>query len=244
MFGGAARRIVGSMKLLRFAAIFFLMFLSACLTGSGRLETRSFDLADFDSIEVDEGIHLDVARDPAFSVSITADDNLWDALDVSRQGTTLRIQLRSDTIYSSVTVHAMVSMPVLASLHASGGAHASFSGFDEPSSNVALHASGASEIAGDANVESFDVHVSGGSHATLTGAAATVQIDGSGGSNADLGGLETSAADVSLSGGSGGSITVDHGLDYHLSGASHLVYFGAPQIGKSETSGGSTAEHH
>jgi hypothetical protein len=220
MSGGLDCRILGSMKTL--PLVLLLTLLCACFTGSGRLETKSFALANFDSIEIDRGIELDVTRGDPFAVSITADDNLWDVLKVSQDGTTLHIELPSDRIFSDVTVHATVSMPVLASVHASGGSHATLSGFDVAVPNLSLHASGGSTIEGDASADTLSLHASGGSHATLFGAVQT--------------------ANVSLSGGSNASIEVDRNLDYDLSGGSHLVYSGNPQIGKSDTSGGSSAE--
>jgi ribosomal protein L31 len=209
---------------LRLAMVVFLAFLAGCVfDGSGRLETRSFALTDFDSIETNMVVSLDVVRGDAFAVSVTADDNLWTRMNVSQQGKTLHIELPSDRFYSGVTAHATVTMPVLAGIRASGSSYAKFSGFD--ASTLTLDASGNSTIEGDATVEKLSLDVSGNSHATLTG-------------------VRAAAADVSLSGTSSGSLTVVRTLDYDVSGGSHLVYFGNPQIGKSETSGGSSVERH
>ena len=192
-----------------------------CFTGSGQLETRAFAVSNFDSIEIDRGIELDVVRGDAFAVSVTADDNDWQILNVSQADATLRIELPSDTLLSNVTVHATVTMPVLASLHASGAAKATFSGFD--ATTLALHASGASTISGD-------------------GTASALTVEGSGASHIELESLRASTAQISLSGGSDGTMTVDGELDYHLSGGSHLVYFGNPTVGSNETSGGSSVD--
>jgi hypothetical protein len=225
------------------ALILPLTLLSGCLTGSGRLETKSFALADFDSVEIDRDVQLDVTRGDAFSVSITADDNLWGALEVSREGTILRIKLPSDQLLSNVTLRAAVTMPALVSLHASGDSHARLAGFDVSTApRLDLDASGGSGIEGAVNTDAMSLHLSGGSHATLTGTAASAAIDGSGGSDAGLDGLTAQKASVSLSGNSSGAIVVVGGLDYDLSGGSHLVYSGNPQIGRSDTSGGSSAD--
>jgi hypothetical protein len=212
------------MKLFRLILMMLVTLLSACFTGSGVLETKSFALADFDSIEINRGVQLEVTRGDGFAVSVTADDNLWDVLDVSLQDRTLHVELPSDRLFSNVTVHAAVSMPVLASVHASGGSHAQLSGFDVPLPSLNLHASGESAIEGDANANALSLDLSGASRATLTGMVTNATVD--------------------FSGTSSGTLTVDGTLDYHLSGGSHLVYSGNPQIGKSETSGGSSAEHH
>ncbi len=223
MFHRGPCRILRDMKLSRPIAIVLLALLSACFTGSGVLETKSFALADFDSIEINRGVQLDVTRGDGFGVSVTADDNVWDVLDVSLQDRTLHIELPSDRFFSNVTVHAAVSMPALASLHASGGSHAQLSGFDVPAPTLNLHASGESAIEGDVTADVLSLDLSGASRATLTS--------------------EVTSATVDLSGASSAMVVVDGTLDYHLSGASRLVYSGTPQIGTSDTSGGSSAAH-
>lgn len=218
MFQSRDARMFRSMK----TAFLLLALLPGCVfDGSGRLETRSFALSDFDAIETDMVIQVDVVRSDTFAVAITADDNLWGRLDVSREGKTLRIKLPSDRFYSGVTAHAVVWMPALASIDASGSSYAHFSGFD--SQSLDLHASGNSTIEGDANAE-------------------TVSLDLSGNSRATLAGMHAGSALVSLSGSSSATLSVERTLDYDLSGGSHLYYSGNPQIGKHEASGGSSAE--
>jgi hypothetical protein len=226
------------------AALLLALFalLSACATGSGRLETRPFALADFDSIEADDAVELDVTRGDGFAVAVTADDNVWDALDVSREGRTLRLRLRAGVVFSGVTVRANVTMPSLVALHVAGAAHARLAGFDAPQPGLDLDASGASEIAGSVSVQTLSLHVSGSSRATLSGTATTATVDASGASTAGLAGLRATTADVALSGSSTGDVTVERTLGYDLSGASQLVYAGSPQIGRSRVSGGATVE--
>jgi hypothetical protein len=196
--------------------------LPSCFNGSGRLESRSFQVSDFDSIEVDRNVEVDITHADRFDVSVVADDNLWGNLQVDRQDRTLRVHLSDGVpIYQDVTVRATVAMPALAAIHASGGGKVRLSGFNAPALDA--HASGGSRIEGDSNIDAVALHLSGGSRA-------------------DLQNLRSGSASVELSGGSGATLTVDRSLDVDLSGGSHLVYFGNPRLGKNDTSGGSTME--
>lgn len=76
----------------------------------------------------------------------------------------------------------------------------------------------------------------------MSGAADSLALDASGASRADLTDFTLNKANVTLSGASNADINVTSDLDYDLSGASHLTYTGKPSIGKSGTSGASSAQ--
>ncbi|MFO0614191.1 MAG: head GIN domain-containing protein [Polyangiaceae bacterium] len=235
-------KTTSSLPLVRVTAFLSATVLMGCVTGSGRPETKSFALEGFDAVEINEDVELEITRADTFSVSVTADDNLWDDLEVNVSDGALHVELPWDTFYSGIKVHAKVSMPSLTGVHTRQDARATFSGF-ESSAKLDLHASGASEIDGDANVEALSLDLSGSSGAVLTGAATKVTVSASGSSDCNLGELDAASVDVKLSGLSDGIVSARESLDYDLSGASHLVYFGDPTIGVSETSGQSSAEH-
>lgn len=59
--------------------------------GSGKLETRAFDLKDFDRIELEGAMDIDVSFGGDQSVEVTLDDNLFDVLELDVRGRTLTI---------------------------------------------------------------------------------------------------------------------------------------------------------
>src|SRR5581483_2114293 len=166
------------------AIVMILAFaLAACLNGSGRVETRSFPLADFDSVETDMFVQLDVTRSDAYAVSVTADDNVWSHVQVTKTDRKLKIELRQDTFYTNVTMQARVSMPALVALHVSGGSRARLTGFD-------------------VRQPSLDIDASGSSGVVLFGEATTANVHGSGASDLDLSDLQMEYLDYDLSGAS------------------------------------------
>src|SRR5271154_3274198 len=69
---------------------------SGCLTtdgivGSGKIETREMKVADFTAVDVEGAFQVEVQRGTAFRTEITADDNLFDTIQVRREGSTLKI---------------------------------------------------------------------------------------------------------------------------------------------------------
>src|SRR5581483_8298895 len=163
------------------AIVMILAFaLAACLNGSGRVETRSFPLADFDSVETDMFVQLDVTRSDAYAVSVTADDNVWSHVQVTKTDRKLKIELRQDTFYTNVTMQARVSMPALVALHVSGGSRARLTGFDVRQPSLDIDASGDSKVTGAIHVDTLAIDASGSSGVVLFGEATTANVHGSG----------------------------------------------------------------
>jgi hypothetical protein len=207
--------------------------------GSGRLETREMDLAGFTGVNASHAFAVTITQDENYRVTVTADDNLWENLDVRVQGNTLHLGLRPGS-YNSSTLRAEVTMPSLDAVDVSGAASATLRGFAD-GGNFSGQASGASRIEGDLEAADVDLDLSGASRINLRGSGDALRVDASGASNAELRDFAVETAGVNLSGASRADINPSGSLDYSLSGASNLTYSGNVKVGRSETSGGSSA---
>ncbi|MBU0743618.1 DUF2807 domain-containing protein [bacterium] len=61
------------------------------IEGSGVMETRSFDLKDFEAIELEGAMDIEVAFGGRQEVAVTLDDNLFDNLELEVNGRTLTV---------------------------------------------------------------------------------------------------------------------------------------------------------
>jgi hypothetical protein len=214
---------------------------SVHITGSGNLETRTYDLSGFTSISASHTFDVTVTRGDAFAVSVTADDNLYDDILVEVRGTTLSIGLRSRvSLIGPSTLKAAVTMPSLSGVDLSGASKADISGFTTPGS-LRLSASGAGVLTGEVAATALTVELSGASRATLTGTAESASLSASGASRLSLADLRAGVATVDLSGASSGDVTATGSLDrVTISGASRLTYGGGGTLGTVSTSGASS----
>ena len=229
------------------------------ITGSGNLETQEFDYSDFTRVEVGYALEVEVIQSSSFSISITADDNIFDYMDVSKSGETLKIRLKSSYSYTSYTAIAEITMPELYRLDFSGATHGSVQGFssshdfglelsgassldiaDMAAGGIEFEVSGASHITGNITADDAEFDISGASSVTLSGSANDLDANVSGASRLEIEDFPVHNADVNLSGASSGTINLDGTLDANLSGASHLYYIGEPTLGSLDISGGST----
>ncbi len=249
--------------LLLMGMLLVLLLVPSCfgeIIGSGNLETREFDYSDFTRVEVGSAFEVEVVQSDSFRISVTADDNLFDYLDVSKSGETLKIRLRFGYNYTFCTKRARITMPNLYGLNLSGATHGTVEGFssshdfilglsgvsslgmaDMAAGDIEFELSGASNLTGSITARgNAELDLSGASSVTLSGSAEDIDINASGASHLEMENFPVNDADVSFSGASSGTINLDGTLDASLSGGSHLEYIGELTLGDLDISGGST----
>jgi hypothetical protein len=208
------------------------------VTGSGTLKTEEMDFSEFTRVEAGHGFEVEIAQSRSYSVSITADNNLFKHIEVSKEGETLKIGLKPRIIFGSVTLKAKITMPDLYIINLSGGSKANITGFSL-SHDFSAELSGGSRVTGNITAGDTNFDLSGGSQVNLEGTADDLVVSGSGGSQLDLEAFSVDNADVHLSGGSRATVNVDGTLDVDLSGGSQVSYVGEPTLGDIDLSGGS-----
>jgi RNA polymerase sigma factor (sigma-70 family) len=211
------------------------------VVGSGKPDTKKFDLADFTSLDVSSAFEVQVTKADKFSVSVSADDNLLGLVKVEKKDATLHVSLAEHkSVQTKNRMRAEISMPVLKGVSLSGACSGTIKGFD---SNEDFHAKvdGASTLGGTLKTKNMKLEANGASKVKLQGSAKEATLSATGASHLELADFALDGADVHLSGASHAVVKAASKLDYRLSGASHLKYLGTPTIGKKEKSGASSA---
>jgi hypothetical protein len=224
------------------------------LVGSGNVETEAYAFANFTEVEIDSAFEFEIEQSSSYSINVTADDNVMDYVQVSKDGQTLKIGLRTGLHIGSITLRiglgifprvesatlrASVTMPQLRELTASGASHGTVSGFSS-TEDLDIKISGASRVTGNITAGNVQFGISGMSTVQLGGSANDIDANVSGASHLGLDDFVVSNADVNFSGASSGTVNLNGRLDANLSGASTLWYIGEPTMGDISTSGAST----
>jgi len=219
------------------------------LTGSGNLETEAYAFTDFTRVEIGSAFEFEIEQSSSYNISVTADDNVIDYVQVSQVGQTLKIRLGRVLFLGPVTLRASVTMPQLHGLTASGASRGDVYGFSS-SEDLDITVSGASRLTGDITAGDVEFGISGASNVEFgISGASTIQLEGSandidanvsGASHLNLDNFIVNNADINFSGASSGTVNLNGRLDANLSGASRLWYIGEPTMGDINTSGAST----
>jgi hypothetical protein len=229
------------------------------ITGSQNLETREYDFTDFNRIEILSPFAVEISRSNDYAVSVTANDNLYEYIDVTQSGNTLRIRLRPFLSFRSTTLRAEITLPELISIEMSGASSGNVADFQTDkdvditvsgasrleivslqAADVTVEISGASRASGFVKCENTSVEVSGASSLELDGSAEGARLEASGASSLRLQEFYLLHASVILSGASNGNVEVNGTLDVDISGASRLVFGGNPQLGEVEVTSASS----
>lgn len=228
------------------------------LTGSSNIITREMYYSNFTKLEVSSAFEVDISRGNSYFVSITANDNLFQHLDIRQEGKTLHIELKQPRIYIRTTQKAAIVMPDLYRLELSGASKGEVGGFssEDPidldlsgasslyinnfeAGDAEFDISGASKVSGSIKTADCNFVVSGGSTVELDGSAGDVAIEASGASKVRLPDFAVNNAKVDLSGASKATINASGRLDGNVLSASELSYVGNPTLGSIVISGAS-----
>jgi hypothetical protein len=229
------------------------------IKGSQNLETREFTYANFDRVEIEAPFDVEIAKSSTYMVSVTANDNLFDYIEVTKSGDTLRLRLKPFISFRNTTFQATITMPELSSLEISAASSCDVAGFQTTgdvdinvsgasrlnimslqASSVTMEISGASRVTGFVKTEAADFEASGASYIELNGSAEGANMEASGASSLRLRNFYILHASVNLSAASNGDIEVNGNLDVEVSGVSSLTFGGNPTLGRVEVSGASS----
>ena len=220
-----------------------------------RTITEEKDFRDFKTVKVGNAFRVEIIKSSSYSISIIADSNIIDDIEVFKTGDVLTIRIAPPKEYQVIqarTLRAEITMPDLYGLELSGATHGTVKGFSS-TLKLVLIVSGASsldltdmsageveaEVSGASDVEG-NLMASGDAQFTVLGAS-SLKLDGeannlvvdecSGASSMDLSNFPVNDASVDLSGASQGTVNLDGRLDANISGASRLEYIGEPIMG-------------
>ena len=237
------------------------------VTGPGNTVTEDKDFTDFTCVDIEGAFDVEIVQSNSFSVTISADEDYFDYIVVSKMGDTLKISIEPRHTFTDFTVGARIlkadiTMPALYGLEISGATEANISGFtssgdfrvnvsgastlvlkDIESGDTEFKVSGASKVSGSLVAEDVKFEVSGASKVTLVGSAGNMVLDASGASNVDLANYPLNNADMELSGASAATVNLKGTLDCKVTAASSLYFLGNPTMGIIDVSGASTIKH-
>lgn len=173
------------------------------IDGSGDIETRTYDVAGFDEISIQNALEADVTVSPGaeISVEVTADDNFFEYITIDVSSSTLKAKTEDDVNLRGERLVTVV-VPSLSRVDASGATSVNV---DAGGTNVgAIDVSGASTLGIlDLNADDIDIDVSGASNVAVAGDKIdSVTADVSGASSADLHLITVGDATVDVSGAS------------------------------------------
>jgi len=152
--------------------------------GSGNIIREKRDVKGFEKIQVGGGFQVEIVAGKEFGVEVEADDNLMPLVTTEVDGDTLEIG-RQKGYSAKSPLRVRITAPNISSIDTSGGAGVTIS--EVKNSNLSIESSGGSKVTAAGTTEKLNIQMSGGAKVIASDLAAVdVNVDGSGGSSADV----------------------------------------------------------
>ena len=231
----------------RFIFLFVIVLLvtgliSGCIparvTGSGNIVKRDFSLDGFNKVSISYGFTAEVKQSSAYSIEVTADDNLFDYIYVKKDSDTVSIGMKAGS-YERSRLQVIVMMPAIRGIELSDGGSTVVSGFSS-SDDLSIKLSDGTKLSGSLTAGNVDIVLTDGSRIELEGSAKDIKVVSNDGSKAYLENFSVDNTDLNI--GDGGSLTIDvrGTLNADLTAGSRVTYKGNPVLGDINLSAGAT----
>jgi hypothetical protein len=228
------------MKLNRYFRTLPLLVALTLVTLGAFAQSRSFDLKNFDRLDLGHAFQIDVRQGSNFKVTAEGEQKDLDDLEANVSSNTLKIRFKESKKWNNrqERVRIAITMPTLRGLDLSGATQTTVEGFNNLN-EVDLDISGASRVNLALTAKKINLDVSGASNVTMTGKASQMEGDISGATSFKASDFEVANVRLEVSGASSARLHVTNGLVADASGASSVRYRGKASV-QANTSGASS----
>ncbi len=191
-------------------------------------ETRTFNVAGYDSVRVSTGLHV-VLRQGAFATSASGSQRDLDRLDITTDGSVLRISRRSSWFWNWHVgrVEIAVTAPVFRAITVSSAATVDGAALKMPTADIAISSGGQITLT-NLTLATGKVNVASGSHINATGRCGTIVIAGSSGASFRGSDLHCDNADATASSGADIDIAASGSVKGRASSGGQITFHGNP----------------
>ena len=207
--------------------------LGGAIAGSGKVDTKSYQVSDFDAIAMDYPADVTITQGKSESVKIEAEDNLLPQLNVEVRNGTLHFENSEQNWRDRVnpTKPVLITITVVELNKVQFPTAGKMLIEELQTDSLSVSVSGAGDVTlTDLDAGSLDFSLSGAGNINVDGMAKSLEISISGFGNFNGSELETQSADVHISGAGSATVWVKETLGASISGAGSINYYGAPSV--------------
>ncbi|WP_321397819.1 head GIN domain-containing protein [Emcibacter sp.] len=225
------------------------LLMAAALPGLALAGGKSYDLKEFDRIEIDSSVDFEIEVGRKQSVKVEASEETLERLDIFVRGHTLTIRHKRGKYrnWSGEKPEINISMQVLEQLEINGSADGAIKGLKGKRFNLELNGSGeidlsgrvgrldvelngSGEVVGDkVNTEHASVEINGTGDVTLEGTCEKLDLEINGSGEFDGQRLKCKVADVEIMGSGDASVYASDLVDVEVIGSGTVDISGKPE---------------
>jgi hypothetical protein len=206
------------------------------VAGRGEIVSQTYDRSNFDHVDLSIDADVDYIQDKTYFVEVYAQSNIQKALQITVDGSTLRIDSKNP-LWKHKTVRIKVHSPNLYGVEVSGsGDFTAQTPILTNTMDIDISGSGSVSLA-SVKAQNLNAELSGSGKLTIQGGSTVDQsLKASGSGDFDVISMSSENATVRLSGSGSAKLNVTKRLDVSISGSGSVKYTGTPAI-NSDASG-------
>ena len=218
--------------------------------GSGKIETQTLDLSDFNSVSLENSGDVYIEQGQSESVTVEADDNILPLLETYVQGKELVLSTKpNQSIDPSRKIVYRITVKDLSGISLSGSGDFYVGPIQSASMKISVAGSGninlddlstgqlSMDLNGSGNINidkltatGIDASVNGSGDIQLAGEAPTQKISFRGSGNYRTGDLKSESAEIDIPGSADVTVWVTDTLKAHINGSGTIRYYGKPTV--------------
>lgn len=197
--------------------------------GSGNITTETRQVNDFDRVVLTGIGDLVLIQGDTESLEIEAEDNVIPRITSEVKNGTLEIGFDTRTVIPTKSVKFTLTMRDIRGLETKGVSNINANDITTDSMDLGISGTGNIHMR-DLSTEQVTVNVSGAGSLTLDGKTREQKITLSGAGSYDGEDLESSTAEITITGLGTTTVWVTENLDVTISGTGGVDYYGNPQV--------------
>jgi len=242
------KKIVAIASILALAAL-LLLAMSSCITirlnslkGSGEVVSEDFDVSGFNKLSFSGIGKIIIVQSAEESLTVEAEKNIIDALDINVSGNRLNIGLKRGflNIIPTKDIIFHLSVTDLQKIDLTGAGSVICESFETQS--LEINSSGLGNIEFNIVAENLETEISGAGKVIMEGKVGIQEIEVSGVGTYNGRELQSNECLINISGAGRAVVNVQDILDVRMSGVGHVEYTGNPQITQNISGVGGTVK--
>jgi hypothetical protein len=217
--------------------IAIVLLLSACIRGSGRLDTESRDVRDFDRVALTGSGELTLTQGETESLTGETDLNVMRYVTSEVRGGTLVLGTRSGVSVWPTRLRFTVGVRDLAGLTVSGSGDIVAERIDTDRLEITTSGSGDVRV-NELAAEEVEVRISGSGNVDVAGKVNDQELTLSGSGKYRAEDLRSEAVTLRISGSGSATLWVTDSLEGRISGSGSVSYYGDPTTDVSTSGSG------
>lgn len=204
------------------------------VSGNGHITTEKRSVAGFSKLSFEGPFDVEVVLGEDFGVSIEAEENLTQYININKDGDRLRVKVMDGiNLRTRKDIRITVSMPIVESISFSGSGKVQVKGVIKDVEKLNLSVAGSGDIIAALDCPEVEGDIAGAGSITLNGTTRKLKLDVAGAGDCKCEKLLAEEVNISIAGSGNAWVYASLKLDVSVAGSGDIYYRGNPAIKQS-----------